>query len=143
MRSALMNRRKLLQRRGELGNQYHHQPKPSPIHCRESLQIQPNEKVENKTAELLSSDKDQVRTITADRGKEFVNHQKVANALECDYCFAQSKVTLNRSPREPVKRTKGQLNRRGNTYRGVCWKVIGNKFCLSQLNRPVKPHNIF
>ena len=74
MRSALMNRRKLLQRRGKLGNRYHHQPKPSPIHCRESLQIQPNEKVENKTTELLKPNEERVPTITTARGKGFPDH---------------------------------------------------------------------
>jgi len=53
-------------------------------------------KVENKTAELgveatielLRPYKDLVFTITADRGKEFAHHKKVAKALECDYYFA-------------------------------------------------------
>ena len=50
-------------------------------------------KVERKTAdavakatiELLYPYKDQVLTITADRGKEFAHHSKVARALQCDY----------------------------------------------------------
>ena len=53
-------------------------------------------KVENQTAELvavttiklLRSDKDRILTITADRGKEFASHEKVANALKYDYYFA-------------------------------------------------------
>ena len=53
-------------------------------------------KVEKKTADavaqatidLLRPYKDRVLTITADRGKEFAYHQKVAKALECDYYFA-------------------------------------------------------
>ena len=53
--------------------------------------------VENKTAalvatatiELLRPYQDRILTITADRGKEFAHHEKVAKALECDYYFAQ------------------------------------------------------
>jgi len=45
-------------------------------------------KVGNKTAELVRPDKDRVLTLTADRGKEFDCHEKVAKALECDYYFA-------------------------------------------------------
>ncbi|MFP6720593.1 MAG: IS30 family transposase, partial [Candidatus Poribacteria bacterium] len=49
-------------------------------------------KGENKTAELVATatiellrpDKDRVLTLTADRGKEFDCHEKVAKALECD-----------------------------------------------------------
>ena len=52
-------------------------------------------KVENKTAalvatttiELLGPNKDHIRTITADGGKEFAPHEKVAKALESDYIF--------------------------------------------------------
>ena len=53
-------------------------------------------KVERKTAEqvvavtieLLFPYKDRVLTITADRGKEFAYHQKVAKTLQCDYYFS-------------------------------------------------------
>ena len=53
-------------------------------------------KVENKTAELVAAVtiellrpyKDRILTITADRGKEFAHHKKVAKALNCDYYFA-------------------------------------------------------
>jgi len=55
-------------------------------------------KVENQTAELVAAttierlgpDKDRILTLTADRGKEFASHEKVANALESDYYFAHS-----------------------------------------------------
>jgi len=53
--------------------------------------------VENKTSalvatatiELLGPDRDRILTITADGGKEFVQHEKVAKAPKCDYYFAQ------------------------------------------------------
>jgi len=49
-------------------------------------------KIENKTAELVAAAtiellrpyKDLVLTITADRGREFAHHEKVAKALDCD-----------------------------------------------------------
>ena len=46
------------------------------------------EPVATATIELLRPDKDRVLTLTADRGKEFDCHEKVAKALECDYYFA-------------------------------------------------------
>jgi len=53
--------------------------------------------VENKTSalvatatiELLGPDRDRILTITADGGKVFAQHEKVAKALKCDYYFAQ------------------------------------------------------
>ena len=53
-------------------------------------------KVENKTAELVATAtiellcpyKGLILTITADRGKEFAHHEKVAKALDCDHYFA-------------------------------------------------------
>ena len=59
-------------------------------------------KVENKTAalvatttiELLGPNKDHIRTITADGGKEFAPHEKVAKALESDYIFCSARFLL-------------------------------------------------
>jgi len=99
-------------------------------------------KVERKTAdavaeatiELLRPYKDQVLTITADRGKEFAHHRKVARALQCDYYFAHPYSSWERGLNEntngllrqffskgsrfeeiterQMKRAKGLLNRR-------------------------------
>ena len=99
-------------------------------------------KGENKTAELaatatielLRPDKDRVLTLTADRGKEFACHEKVAKALECDYYFAPpyscwqpglnentnglirqflpKKSRFEEVTERSVKRVKGLLNRR-------------------------------
>ena len=98
--------------------------------------------VENKTAalvatatiELLRPYQDRILTITADRGKEFAHHEKVAKALECDYYFAHPYSSWERGLNEntnglirqffpkksrfeelterSVKRVKGLLNRR-------------------------------
>ena len=99
-------------------------------------------KGENKTAELVATatiellrpDKDRVLTLTADRGKEFARHEKVAKALECDYYFAPpyscwqpglnentnglirqflpKKSRFEEVTERSVKRVKGLLNRR-------------------------------
>lgn len=99
-------------------------------------------KVFNKSAEavakatiaLLAPYKDRVHTITADNGKEFAFHEKVAKALECDYYFAHPYSSWERGLNEntnglirqffpkgsrfqeiterDVKRVKGLLNRR-------------------------------
>ena len=91
-------------------------------------------KVGNKTAELVHPDKDRVLTLTADRGKEFACHEKVAKALECDYYFAPpyscwqpglnentnglirqflpKKSRFEEVTERSVKRVKGLLNRR-------------------------------
>ncbi len=86
------------------------------------------------TIELLRPYKERVFTITADRGKEFAFHEKVAKALECDYYFAHPYSSWERGLNEntnglirqffpkgsrfeelterSVKRAKGLLNRR-------------------------------
>jgi len=99
-------------------------------------------KVEKKTAdavalatiELLRPYRDRVLTITADRGKEFAHHSKVARALQCDYYFAHPYSSWERGLNEntngllrqffpkgsrfeeiterQMKRAKGLLNRR-------------------------------
>lgn len=99
-------------------------------------------KVEYKTAEavaaatidLLRPYKDYVLTITADRGKEFAYHEKVASALGCEYYFAHPYSSWERGLNEntngllrqffpkgsrfeeiterEMKRAKGLLNRR-------------------------------
>ena len=92
------------------------------------------EAVAQATIELLRPYKDRVLTITADNGKEFSHHEKVAKALECDYYFAHPYSSWERGLNEntnglirqffpkgsrfeeisvrEVKRVKGLLNRR-------------------------------
>jgi len=99
-------------------------------------------KLEKKTAdavalatiELLRLNRDRVLTITADRGKEFADHSKVAKALQCGYYFAHPYSSWERGLNEntngllrqffpkgsrfeeiterQMKRAKGLLNRR-------------------------------
>ena len=79
-------------------------------------------KVENKTAELVAAAtiellrpyRDRVLTITADNGKEFAHHEKVAKALKCDYYFAhpysswERGLNENTNGRVPRRRTEGR-----------------------------------
>jgi transposase, IS30 family len=74
-------------------------------------------KVENKTAELMAAAtiellrpyKEKIYTITADRGKEFAHHEKVAKALDCDYYFAHPYSSWERGLNE---NTNGCVPRR-------------------------------
>jgi len=92
------------------------------------------EAVANATIELLRPYQDRVLMITADNGKEFAQHQKVAGALGCDYYFAHPYSSWERGLNEntngllrqffpkgsrfeevterDLKRAKGMLNRR-------------------------------
>jgi len=124
-------------------------------------------KVENKTAELVAAAtiellrpyKDRVLTITADNGKEFAHHEKVARALDCDYYFAHPYSSWERGLNENtnglirqfflkgsrfeeitermVKRVKGLLNRRPRKTLGYATpteaffeKSFGENFAL-------------
>jgi IS30 family transposase len=43
----------------------------------------------NKTIKILTPYKAILHTITSDNGKEFAAHQKIAEALDCDFYFAK------------------------------------------------------
>ena len=120
-------------------------------------------KVEKKTAdavavaeatiELLRPYRDQVLTITANRGKEFAHHSRVVRALQCDYYFAHPYSSWERGLNEntngllrqffpkgsrleeiterQMKRAKGLLNRRprktlgyATPGRSIFWSLI-------------------
>jgi len=56
--------------------------------------------VETKTIELLEQWKPFLHTITSDNGKEFANHQKIANKLNIDYFFAKPYHSWERGANE-------------------------------------------
>jgi len=56
--------------------------------------------VANATTDLLKPYQDQVLTITADYGKEFVQHEKVVGALKCGYCSVHPCSSLERGLNE-------------------------------------------
>lgn len=56
--------------------------------------------VEAKLLELLKDLKPLLHTMTSDNGKEFANHQNIANTLELDYYFAKSYHSWERGANE-------------------------------------------
>ncbi len=65
-------------------------------------------KVEHRTKErtaeamkrMLLTVKEKVHTITSDNGKEFANHESIANALDCDFYFAHAYSSWERGTNE-------------------------------------------
>jgi IS30 family transposase len=56
--------------------------------------------VAQKTIELLQDWKPLIKTITSDNGKEFANHQAIAEVLEIDYYFAKPYHSWERGANE-------------------------------------------
>ena len=56
--------------------------------------------IQQKTIELLQDWKPIIKTITSDNGKEFANHQTIAETLEIDYYFAKPYHSLERGANE-------------------------------------------
>ncbi len=98
-------------------------------------------KVEHKTAEavatatidLLRPYKDCVLTITADRGKEFAYHEKVAKALECDYYFAHPYSSWERGLNENTNGLLRQFFPKGSRFEEISERAL--KRAKGLLNR--------
>jgi len=98
-------------------------------------------KVENKTAELVAAAtiellgpyKERVLTITADNGKEFAHHEKVAEALECDYYFAHPYSSWERGLNENTNGLIRQYFPKGSSFREITGKMV--KRAKGLLNR--------
>jgi IS30 family transposase len=56
--------------------------------------------IQQKTIELLQDWKPLIKTITSDNGKEFANHQSIAEVLEIDYYFAKPYHSWERGANE-------------------------------------------
>ena len=56
--------------------------------------------IQQKTIELLQDWKPIIKTITSDNGKEFANHQTIAETLEIDYYFAKPYHSWERGANE-------------------------------------------
>ena len=81
------------------------------------------------TIELLLPFKEQVKTITADNGKEFAYHQEIAAALDASVYFADPYCSWQRSLNENTK------------HQPIKWlntplKKRPNRLCVSELNLP-------
>jgi len=98
-------------------------------------------KVENKTAELVAAAtiellgpyKERVLTITADNGKEFAHHEKVAEALECDYYFAHPYSSWERGLNENTNGLIRQYFPKGSSFKEIMGKMV--KRAKGLLNR--------
>ena len=58
------------------------------------------ENTEGAIKRLLGSISDQVLTITSDNGKEFANHEQIAERLKCDFYFAHPYSSYERGTNE-------------------------------------------
>ena len=59
-----------------------------------------SQQVSQAVTELLGSVKDRVYTITADNGKEFSGHQKIAKSLDANFYFAHPYASWERGLNE-------------------------------------------
>jgi len=85
------------------------------------------------TIELLKPYKDHVLTITADNGKEFAGHQKVAKALKCDYYFAHPYSSWERGLNENTNGLIRQFFPKGSSFAGITERSV--KRAKGMLNR--------
>ena len=58
------------------------------------------EKTEDAMKRLLYSISGKVHTITSDNGKEFANHERIANSLKCGFYFAHAYSSWERETNE-------------------------------------------
>ncbi|MBT5635526.1 MAG: IS30 family transposase [Gammaproteobacteria bacterium] len=72
-------------------------------------------------------------TITADNGKEFAHHEKVAKALECDYYFAHPYSSWERGLNENTNGLIRQYFPKGSRFEEVTERMV--KRAKGQLNR--------
>jgi IS30 family transposase len=61
----------------------------------------------DKTIKILTPYKAILHTITSDNGKEFAAHQKIAEALDCDFYFAKPYHSWQRGSNENLNGLKG------------------------------------
>jgi len=95
-------------------------------------------KVEQKTAlqvkeaitRLLSPVRDQVYTLTSDNGKEFSDHEKIANNLDADYYFAHPYSSYERGSNENMNGLIRQYFPKGREF-----KTITNDEIIRAINR--------
>lgn len=89
---------------------------------------------------ILKPYKDCVKTITADNGKEFAGHKKVAKELEADYYFAHPYSSWERGLNENTNGLIRQYFPKGTDLRKVSQEELD--FVMKRLNnRPRKTLN--
>jgi len=89
------------------------------------------------TIELLMPYKAHVHTITADNGREFANHEEIAEALEADVYFAHPYSSWERGANENANGLLRQYVPKGSDLREVSEDVIS--LAMARINyRPKK-----
>ena len=89
------------------------------------------------TIELLMPYKTHVHTITADNGREFANHEEIAEALEADVYFAHPYSSWERGANENANGLLRQYVPKGSDLREVSEDVIS--LAMARINyRPKK-----
>ena len=89
------------------------------------------------TLALLTPFKELVRTITADNGKEFAYHEKIAAGLACDFYFAHPYHSWERGLNENTNGLLRQYFPKSTDFKTVSAKAV--KRSVNQLNnRPRK-----
>jgi len=93
--------------------------------------------VQNQIQQLLLPVKDKAHTLTSDHGKEFANHEQIAQALQLDFYFAHPYAAWERGTNE---NTNGLLRQYFPKHRD--FQTVSNKqinLAMSRLNsRPRK-----
>ncbi|MBM3405472.1 MAG: hypothetical protein FJY10_11375 [Bacteroidetes bacterium] len=65
-----------------------------------------------KTIDILTPDNQWIHTITADNGKEFAQHEAIAQALNIDFFFARPYHSWERGANENTKQVKQQAKKK-------------------------------
>jgi len=100
------------------------------------------EKLAAKTIEILTPYKEILHTITSDNGKEFSAHQKIAQALKCDFYFAKPYHSWQRGSNENLNGLIRQYIPKKTIFANLSDDYI--QWVEDQLNnRPRKRLNFF
>jgi transposase, IS30 family len=86
------------------------------------------EELAEKTIEILMPYKENLKTITADNGKEFAMHEKIAQALKIDFYFAQPYCSWQRGSNENLNKLVRQYIPKKTDFEN-----ISNEF-IQQIN---------
>lgn len=95
------------------------------------------ENTEDAIRQLLYSLSDKVQTITADNGKEFGNHESIAETLNCDFYFAHTYSSWERGTNENTNGLIRQYFPKNRDFRTIVDKEL--IYAMKRLNnRPRK-----
>jgi IS30 family transposase len=96
--------------------------------------------VAEKTIELLAPIKDHLHTITSDNGKEFAEHQQIANTLQIDFYFANPYASWERGLNENSNGLLRQYIPKKTDFSSLTQQDI-DKFAFLLNTRPRKSLN--